>query len=94
MADVEKVIFDLIAKKPNIERTSLTRETQLSDIKLESIDMLEIIFEAEETFDISVMYNANQATSAVGADLKTAGGVVDFVTGEINRNKAAQKNPS
>jgi acyl carrier protein len=87
MADVEGEIFDIIAQKANIERSTLSRATELSDVKLESIDMLEIIFEVEEKFNISVSYNANQGTSG---GFKTAGDVVDFIKSHMTENTGRQ----
>jgi acyl carrier protein len=87
MADVESEIFDIIAQKANIERNTLTRATELSDVKLESIDMLEIIFEVEEKFNIAVSYNANQGTSG---GFKTAGDVVDFIKSHMTQDAGRQ----
>ena len=82
MADVESAIFDIVAQKANIERSTLSRATELSSIALESIDMLEIMFDIEEKFDISVLYNANQSSADGG--FKTAGDVVDFIRNQMN----------
>ena len=87
MADVESEIFDIIAQKANIERSTLTRATELSEVKLESIDMLEIIFDVEEKFNISISYNANQGTSG---GFKTAGDVVDFIKSHMTADAGHQ----
>jgi acyl carrier protein len=81
--DIESAIFDIVAQKANIERTTLSRAIELTSIALESIDMLEIIFDIEEKFNFSVLYNANRS-SADGGGFKTAGDVVDFIKTQIN----------
>jgi acyl carrier protein len=83
MADIESAIFDIVAQKARIDRSSLNHDTELSSIELDSIDMLEIIFDIEEKFDVSILYNANQFPDE-GGGFKTAGDVVDFIKNQIN----------
>ena len=87
MADIESDIFDMVARKANIERGTLSRDTELSSIELKSIDMLEIMFDIEEKFNISLLYNANQSPS--GNDFKTAGEFIDFVKGHLDKSTPA-----
>jgi acyl carrier protein len=86
MPDVESTVLDVIARKANVDRAALSRDTELTSLTFASIDVLETIFDIEEVFDISVLYNANDA--AAGGGLKTAGDVVDLV-GEYVRQKNA-----
>ena len=79
MADTETDILEIIAKQANVERTALNRTTEIASLGLESLDIVEIIFEIEEKFDISLLYNANEASSTSGGSFKTVGEVVDFV---------------
>ena len=66
MADIESAIFDIVAQQAKVERSSLKHDTELSSIELDSIDILEIIFDIEEEFNISILYNANQVPGEGG----------------------------
>jgi acyl carrier protein len=80
MASLEDDVLDIIAKHGNIERAKLTRDANLADLDIQSLDVVEIIFALEEKFDISVPYNANDPTGAAsGVSFKTIGDVVDAI---------------
>jgi acyl carrier protein len=83
MADIESAIFDIVAQQAKVERSSLKHDTELSSIELDSIDILEIIFDIEEEFNISILYNANQVPGE-GGGFKTACDVIDFIKIQIN----------
>ena len=91
MQDVENTVLDIIADKAKVDRATLNRDTELSSLAIESLDTVELIFQIEETFDISLPYNANQDTSAAGAGFKTAGNVIDLVAREVARRDASEK---
>lgn len=88
MQDIEGTVLDIIARKTGADRAGLTRETELSGLKLDSIDTVEVIFDIEEAFDISLMFNAN--SSAAGSNIKTVGDVVDLVSQAMNNPTKAQ----
>jgi acyl carrier protein len=79
MPDIERTIIDIIARKANVDSSALSRATELASLELDSIDTVEMIFQIEEAFDISVPYNANQAAAAAGAGIATVGDVIDMV---------------
>jgi acyl carrier protein len=83
--DVESTVLDIIAQKANAPRATLSRATQLSSLTFASIDMLETIFEIEEIFDISVLYNANDAAAG---NMKTAGDVIDLIQTYVRQKNA------
>jgi acyl carrier protein len=78
VADLENTVLDIIAQKAKIDRTALDRQTELASLSIDSLDVVEIVFQIEERLNISLPYNANDAP-ADGAGLKTAGDVVDMV---------------
>ena len=91
MADAEAAILDIIAKQAKVEPAALHRTTEISSLGLASIDIVEIIFEIEEKFDISLLYNANEASSTDGGSFKTVGEVVDYVMKDLNRHNRFEK---
>ena len=81
--DVQSTVIDIIARKANVESASLSPATELSSLVLDSLDIVELIFQVEETFDISLPYNANQAAAPGAPRLVTVGDVIDLVSAQI-----------
>jgi acyl carrier protein len=83
MTDVDSIVLDIIADKAKVDRHTLTRATDLSTLAIDSLDVVEIIFQLEEKFDISIPFNANEASAATGVNFKKAGDVIDMVVAHI-----------
>ena len=78
MQDIQDKIFDIIADKGNVDRDKIKPESTLEDLELESLDVVEIIFELEEQFDIEIPFNANEDTTT-GATYESVQDVVAAV---------------
>ena len=52
--EIQAKIFDIVAKEARLDRASLTLETKLEDLKIESLDMVQILFGIEDAFDVYV----------------------------------------
>jgi len=52
--EIRNKIYDIVAKEARLDRASLTPETKLEDLKIESLDMVQILFGIEDTFDVYV----------------------------------------
>jgi acyl carrier protein len=83
MLDIQEAVFEFVANQAKVDASTLTRETQFSDLKVDSLDVVEVIFQIEEKFDISIPYNVND-TSADGIALNTLGEVIDLVDELVN----------
>ncbi|MDA0656969.1 MAG: phosphopantetheine-binding protein [Proteobacteria bacterium] len=83
MASVEEQIYDIVADKADVAREKLNRDARLDDLEIESLDIVEIIFEVEEVFDIQIPYNANDQEM----EFETVGQVVDAVQKVIDEQK-------
>ncbi len=83
MADIEGTILNIIANKAKTVHTGLSRTTEMRGLDLDSLDVVEIFFEIDEAFDISLPFNANEAASVESARFRTAGDVSDLVTEQI-----------
>ena len=59
MTDVASDVIEIIAKKKRVDKPNVELTDQLEDLGLESLDAVEMIFDLEEKFDISIPYNAN-----------------------------------
>lgn len=71
MNDIEEQLYQLLIKEVPVERESLTRETTLEAIGLDSLATIEFMFQIEDHFNI----HFEQA----GAPPKTLGDVFDEV---------------
>jgi acyl carrier protein len=78
MDDVETTVLDYVAKKANVERATLSRATEIASLDLQSIDILEIMFDVEEKYNISLLYNVNEGGSS-GGGFKTVGDVLALI---------------
>jgi len=83
LSDVQDKIIDIIAKQSPVARENISLESTMDDIDVESLDFVEIIFELEEQFDITIPYNANE-----GSDLQTVDDVVVAVEKLVGQNTA------
>ncbi len=73
----EAQIIEIIASRVKINPSEFTREMTLDGAGLDSIDLIETVFELEDRFNITIPFNAN----AQDKDrLKTAGDLIDMVT--------------
>ncbi|MEQ8696613.1 MAG: phosphopantetheine-binding protein [Bauldia litoralis] len=52
--EIRDKIFDIFAKEAKLDRESLTLDAKLEDLDIESLDMVQILFGIEETFDVYV----------------------------------------
>ena len=84
MDEVQEKIFDIIAKERRLDRSTLTLETRLEDINVESVDLVEIIFAIEDEFDIDVPQEED------AFQLETMGDIVAGVRRLIAEKQAQQ----
>lgn len=78
MAEVADGVIEIIAKQAKVAPETLSRETVLGDLGIESFDTIEIVFALEEKFDIEVPFNANTEDKSSAA-FRTVGDVVDGI---------------
>lgn len=89
MTDVAREVVEVIAKQAKVEPQQVTRETELADLNLESLDSIELIFALEEKFNIEIPFNANDPNSA-GISFETAGDVIDAVVKVVAEQKGGK----
>ena len=54
MSSVKDTIYDIIAKESGIDRAKITPEATLKDLEIQSLDAVQIIFELEDHFKITL----------------------------------------
>ena len=52
--EIKDKIFDIVAKEARLDRASLQLDTKLEELKIESLDMVQILFGIEDAFDVYV----------------------------------------
>ena len=54
MSSVQETIFDIIAKESGIDRAKITPDATLKDLEIQSLDAVQILFEIEDHFKITM----------------------------------------
>ena len=54
MSSVKDTIYDIIAKESGIDREKITSEATLKDLEIQSLDAVQILFEIEDHFKITL----------------------------------------
>jgi acyl carrier protein len=75
MDDVANKIIAILKKNMKEPPETISLDTKLSDLEIESLDLAVIVFDIEDTFGIQIPYNANEEVQ----DFATVGSVVDRV---------------
>lgn len=82
---LEDQVIAIIANQAMLEPSDVTMDSTLAELGIDSMGVVESIFAIEETFDISVPFNANAPTDS-DFDISS---VASIVAG-IKRLKAEQ----
>jgi acyl carrier protein len=54
MSSVQDTVFDIIAKESGIDRARITPDATLKELEIQSLDAVQIIFEIEDHFKITM----------------------------------------
>jgi acyl carrier protein len=54
MSSVQDTIFDIIARESGIDRAKITPEATLKDLEIQSLDAVQILFEIEDHFKVTM----------------------------------------
>ena len=76
-------LLDLIAEEALIDREKLVREATLEDIGLDSVDVVSVIFAAEEKYGVEIPEDAFK-------DVTNLGGFLDILKGIVAAKEAQQ----
>ena len=71
---IEKNVFEVVSRLLKFELSNLSLETNLrKDLNADSIDSVEVIFELEDLYNITI-------EDEVAEELQTIGSIVDVIT--------------
>ncbi len=76
--DVKKQVLQIIADQAMLEVSDVTMESTPEDLGIDSLGLVEAIFSIEETFDISVPFNANDPSDS-DFDISSVAKIVDGI---------------
>lgn len=69
MSSTEQIIFDIIAKTCSLERERITLDSTLKDLDVHSLDAVQVLFEIEDRFDVTVPEREDQYSAGTVRDL-------------------------
>jgi len=69
MSITQEIIYDIIVKTCSIEREKITLESTLKDLDVHSLDAVQVLFEIEDRFDISVPEREDQYAAGTVREL-------------------------
>ncbi len=71
-------VIAIVAEQAMLEPSQIAREARLDALGLDSLGLVETLFAIEESFDVSVPFNANDPSQS-RFDLSTVGALIDGV---------------
>jgi acyl carrier protein len=85
MMSVLEQVTKIVAKKLDKDPSGFNESTDLQEVGIESLDVIEMIFNLEDEFKIDIPFNANEADTT---QMRTVGDIARMVETLI-ANKAA-----
>lgn len=76
MAATDDELIDLIAAEALIDRDLLTRNATLSDVGLDSVGVVSVIFAVEEKYGVEIQEDAFADTANLGQFLDTLKAII------------------
>lgn len=87
MGTVAETIIAIIAEKALLQPSDIDAGMTLSELGLDSLGLVEAIFSIEESFDIQIPFNANDASRS-SFDVSTVGSIITAVQGLVAQKAA------
>ncbi|MBE0552774.1 MAG: acyl carrier protein [Rhodobacteraceae bacterium] len=81
-ATVADRVIGIIAEQAVLDRSDVKPEATLAELGIDSLGLVEAIFAIEETFDISVPFNANEPGQG-DFDISSVAAIIRAVEGLI-----------
>lgn len=84
MADtnIESRVIEIVSEQMGVSKDQVKRETEFQkDLNADSLDVVELVMELEEEFEINIPEESQDK-------IKTVGAAVDFIQAELNKKAA------
>jgi acyl carrier protein len=86
MEDVLEEITKIVSKHTSVDAAAMTPATRLDEIDVQSLDLVEIVFEIEDRFKIDVPFNSNTESRR---EFATIGQIVEGVRSILTKSATA-----
>ena len=80
--DTRERVIAIIAEQALLDPADVREDMTLADLGIDSLGVVECIFAIEETFDISIPFNANEPERS-DFDISSVGRVIEGVEGLV-----------
>lgn len=85
--NVKNRVIAIIAEQAVLDVSEISLDQPLDSLGLDSLGLVEAIFAIEESFDVSVPFNANEPSKS-GFDLSSVAAIIAAVEGLIAQKAA------
>ena len=76
--EIEDKVFSIVSQQMVINKAEITRETSfINDLNADSLDIVELVMELEDNFDMSI-------PDEEAEKIKTVGQAIDYITAHLN----------
>ena len=58
---LEQELIEILAQKVDADANEINPDHKLTDLDMDSLDFVELIFDIEEKYDVEIPYNANES---------------------------------
>lgn len=87
LMSVQTKIIEILAEQAVLEPADIALDATLETLGIDSMNLVEIIFAIEESFDIQIPFNANEP-DAGGFDISSVSSIIQAVEGLMASQKA------
>ncbi len=82
-SQIERELVELLSDAAKVDPATIKPESDLTQLGIDSLKLVELIFEIEDRYGITIDYNANDGA------VESAGALVDLVAGLIDEKAEA-----
>jgi acyl carrier protein len=83
--EIEDKVFSIVSEQMAIHKGEITRETSfINDLNADSLDIVELVMEFEDNFDMSI-------PDEEAEKIKTVGQAIDYIVSHQDKKEAESK---
>ena len=88
--DIQETVINILAEQTLLDPKDISENSALESIGIDSLALVEIIFSIEETFNITIPFNANDPSNST-FDISSVNSIVGAVERLIDSSTATNK---
>ena len=88
--DIQETVINILAEQTLLDPKDISENSALESIGIDSLALVEIIFSIEETFNITIPFNANDPSNST-FDISSVNSIVGAVEKLIDSSTATNK---